>query len=98
MPFFHLHIQQADFRQQYCMSDSLIRRATVVKAAQERLWCMRAVCRMTNMLLCCCGDGPQGKLELLDKVPMLKCLTDEHKQLLAGTLEQVRGREWGKGG
>jgi hypothetical protein len=31
-----------------------------------------------------------GKLDLLDKVPMFGVLTDAHKQLLAGALEQVR--------
>lgn len=32
-------------------------------------------------------------LELLDKVPMFGCLTDAHKQLLAGALEQVRSSQ-----
>jgi len=30
------------------------------------------------------------KMDLLEKVPMFGCLTEAHKQLLAGALEQVR--------
>jgi hypothetical protein len=31
------------------------------------------------------------KMELLERVPMFGCLTEQHKQLLAAALEQVRG-------
>lgn len=31
----------------------------------------------------------QTKLDLIERVPMFGCLTDQHKQLLAGALEQV---------
>jgi hypothetical protein len=39
-----------------------------------------------------------AKLELLERVPMFGCLTDQHKQLLAAALEQVgTGVEGGRG-
>lgn len=65
------------------------RAATVRTTAPCSLWVAEraAVMRIKRAFA---ERANQNKLELLERVPMFGCLTDQHKALLAGALEQVR--------
>jgi CRP-like cAMP-binding protein len=67
------------------------RAATVRTTAPCALWVAEraAVMRIKRQFA---ERQAQAKLELLERVPMFGCLTDQHKQLLAGAMEQVCGR------